>query len=283
MKNQKSKYYTLEYRPEEKAADIYIFGAITSWAWEELGEMSSYGLVKKLKEIPEDAAITVHINSNGGEVKEGLGIYNALKGRNVTTICEGFAASAASVVFCAGTTRIMQPASLLFVHQALMATIGNADELEKDAQDLRKMTEAVINAYKEAGVNLEDDAIMDLLRAETWIAPDEALEYGFATQISDDEPEEGVYANDAMMSIMEAVKRPANSRKSTIDIEITNMDGCIDVMKNFTEAANKLCEMFKGREETADMFFADEDEATNTSPIPAGVEHKGFFNFGKAE
>ena len=64
--------------------------------------MSSYGLVKQLKEIPEDAAITVHINSNGGEVKEGLGIYNALKGRNVTTVCEGFAASAASVVFCAG-------------------------------------------------------------------------------------------------------------------------------------------------------------------------------------
>ena len=154
MKNQKSKYYTLEYRPEEKAADIYIFGAITSWAWEEFGEMSSYGIVKQLKEIPEDAAITVHINSNGGEVKEGLGIYNALKGRNVTTVCEGFAVSAASVVFCAGKTRIMQPASLLFIHQALMATIGNADELEKDAQDLRKITEAIVNSYKEAGVDV---------------------------------------------------------------------------------------------------------------------------------
>lgn len=281
MKNQKSKYYTLEYRPEDKAADIYIFGAITSWAWEELGEMSSYGLVKQLKEIPEDAAITVHINSNGGEVKEGLGIYNALKGRNVTTICEGFAASAASVVFCAGTTRIMQPASLLFVHQALMATIGNADDLEKDAQDLRKITEAVVNAYKESGVNLEDDAIMDLLRDETWISPDEALEYGFATQISDEEPEEGVYSNDAMKSIMEAVKRPANVRKSTIDIEVTNLDGHIETLKAFTEAANRFMNAMEEQDSMLDMFEDSDitDDATNTSPIPAGVEHKGFFGF----
>lgn len=273
MKNQKSKYYTLEYRPEEKAADIYIFGNITSWAWEELGEMSSYGLVKQLKEIPEDAAITVHINSNGGEVKEGLGIYNALKGRNVTTVCEGFAASAASVVFCAGKTRIMQPASLLFIHQALMATIGNADELEKDAQDLRKITEAIVNSYKEAGVSLSDDEIMDLLRAETWIAPDEALDMGFATQISDEEPEEGAYTNDAMQSIIKAVKRTdCEIRKQTYDISITNEDGSFDTFK----------ELIKRMEDAADRL---ENTATNTLPQnPAKVEHTtGFFGFKEAE
>lgn len=273
MKNQKSKYYTLEYRPEEKAADIYIFGAITSWAWEEFGEMSSYGLVKQLKEIPEDAAITVHINSNGGEVKEGLGIYNALKGRNVTTVCEGFAASAASVVFCAGKTRIMQPASLLFIHQALMATIGNADELEKDAQDLRKITESVVNAYKEAGVNLEDNEIMHLLKAETWILPDEALDMGFATQISDEEPEEGAYTNDAMQSIIKAVKRTDGEvRKQTYDISITNEDGSFDTFK----------ELIKRMEDAADRLG---NTATNTLPQnPAKVENTtGFFGFKEAK
>ncbi len=273
MKNQKSKYYTLEYRPEEKAADIYIFGAITSWAWEEFGEMSSYGLVKQLKEIPEDAAITVHINSNGGEVKEGLGIYNALKGRNVTTVCEGFAASAASVVFCAGKTRIMQPASLLFVHQALMATIGNADELEKDAQDLRKITEAIVNSYKEAGVSLSDDEIMDLLRAETWIAPDEALDMGFATQISDEEPEEGAYTNDAMQSIMNAVKNKNNDvRHLTYDMSITCEDGSLDRFKELVEHMSATVERL-------------ENVATNTLPQnPAKVEHTtGFFGFKEAE
>ncbi len=273
MKNQKSKYYTLEYRPEEKAADIYIFGAITSWAWEELGEMSSYGLVKQLKEIPEDAAITVHINSNGGEVKEGLGIYNALKGRNVTTVCEGFAASAASVVFCAGKTRIMQPASLLFIHQALMATIGNADELEKDAQDLRKITEAIVNSYKEAGVSLSDDEIMDLLRAETWIAPDEALDMGFATQISDEEPEEGAYTNDAMQSIMNAVKNKNNDvRHLTYDMSITCEDGSLDRFKELAEHMSATVERL-------------ENVATNTLPQnPAKVEHTtGFFGFKEAE
>ncbi len=267
MKNQKSKYYTLEYRPEEKTADIYIFGDIVSWAFEDLGEMSSYSLVKQVKDIPEDANITVHINSNGGEVKEGLGIYNALKDRNVTTICEGFAASAASVVFCAGTTRIMQPASLLFVHQALMATIGNADELEKDAQDLRKITESVVNAYKEAGVNLSDDEIMELLKAESWLTPNEALEYGFATQISDEEPEDGAYKNSAMTSILKAVKN-IKTEVPYQAVAIVDENGLID----------KLGQLLAGLNETADRL---DKVTTNTLPQnPAKVEDTGFFGFG---
>ena len=154
-----------------------------------------------------------------------------------------------------------------------MATIGNADELEKDAQDLRKITESVVNAYKEAGVNLEDNEIMHLLKAETWILPDEALDMGFATQISDEEPEEGAYTNDAMQSIIKAVKRTDGEvRKQTYDISITNEDGSFDTFK----------ELIKRMEDAADRLG---NTATNTLPQnPAKVENTtGFFGFKEAK
>ena len=108
-------YFSLARHPDDQSADIYIFGHIAqnrgglSGLLQANSDQSSYDLANQIAGIPEDWAITVHINSNGGELKEGLGIYNVLKSRDVTTVCEGFAASAGSVIFCAGKTRIMQP------------------------------------------------------------------------------------------------------------------------------------------------------------------------------
>jgi len=96
------KYYALEKNGKE--ADIYIFGDITSWEWYE-NDVSSYSLVKEIRALgPDVKQINVHINSYGGEVAEGLAIYNTLKNHKakVRTIVDGFACSAASVVFMAG-------------------------------------------------------------------------------------------------------------------------------------------------------------------------------------
>ena len=77
--------------------------------------------------------IEVHINSNGGAVSEGLAIYNVLKNSKakVTTYCDGFACSPASVIFMAGDERVMNGASLLMIHDAWTYGQGNAAELRK--------------------------------------------------------------------------------------------------------------------------------------------------------
>ena len=95
------KYYSLEAK-ENGPAELYIFGDITSWPWLE-SDVSAISIVKELQSLEADA-INVHINSYGGEVAEGLAIYNTLKNSEmkVTTICDGFACSAASVIFMAG-------------------------------------------------------------------------------------------------------------------------------------------------------------------------------------
>lgn len=178
----KNKYYALVTNGKE--ADIYIFGDITSWEWFD-SDISSYTLSKEIQELdPDIEVINVHINSYGGEVAEGLAIYNMLRNHKakVRTYCDGFACSIASVIFMAGEERIMSNASLLMVHNAWMYTAGNANQLRKDADDLEKITQASINAYMQ-NINITEEKLKELLDDESWILPSEALEMGFATSI----------------------------------------------------------------------------------------------------
>lgn len=174
------KWYQL--KAKEEFAELYIYGDICSIEFLE-SDTSSFSLAKELANLG-DKPLNVHINSYGGEVKEGLGIYRLLKDYpgKVTTVCDGFACSAASVVFMAGEKRVMHPTSLLMIHNAWTSVDGNADELRKMADDLEKITEPSIEAYVEAS-HLERDEIKAMMDAETWITAQEALEYGFATEI----------------------------------------------------------------------------------------------------
>lgn len=165
---------------DEENTELSIFGDITSWRWIE-SDVSAFSFKKELDEV-ETSNIEVHIDSYGGEVAEGLAIYNMLKnsGKNITTIVDGFACSIASVIFMAGSKRIMNTGTLLMWHNPWTYTAGNANELEKQAADLRKIGESSIEIYKE-GSNLEEETIKNLMDAETWITVDEALEWGIAT------------------------------------------------------------------------------------------------------
>lgn len=221
----KNKYYALEINEEKKEVDIYIFGDITSWEWFE-SDVSSYTLSKEIQALdPDIEVINVHINSYGGEVAEGLAIYNLLRNHKakVRTYCDGFACSIASVIFMAGDERIMNAASLLMVHNAWMRTVGNADQLRKDADDLDKITQASIEAYK-SRVNISEDEIKKLLDEETWILPSEALEMGFATAIVGEAATSKAAASArktlfALVS-MKQIKQPETALLETTEIDI---------------------------------------------------------------
>lgn len=211
------KYYALETKGKE--ADIYIFGDITSWEWFE-SDASSYTLSKEIQALdPDIEVINVHINSYGGEVAEGLAIYNMLRNHQakIKTYCDGFAASIASVIFMAGDERIMGNASLLMVHNAWMWTAGNADQLRKDADDLDKITQASIEAYK-SRVNISEDRIKELLDNETWILPTEALEMGFATAIVGEfvNTKAAASARKALFSLVKGVRAEPQPRQEPV-------------------------------------------------------------------
>lgn len=196
---------------DKKEADVYIYGDITSWEWDE-SDISSFTLSKELQSLPEDIqVINVYINSYGGEVAEGLAIRSALKRHKakVRTYCDGFAASIASVIFSAGDERIMSNASLLFIHNAWSYASGDANAMNKAAEDLAKITQASIEAYKEV-VNLSEEKLKELMDAETWLSPAECIEMGFATQIvSDSNSNPAQSAQKAIQQILLANQREA--------------------------------------------------------------------------
>lgn len=183
------KYFQLTQNNNE--VDIQIYGDITSWDWYET-DVSSYTLSKQIEGLECDV-INVYINSYGGEVAEGLAIYNQLKRHKakVKTVCDGFACSAASVIFMAGDERVMSTASLLMIHNAWTYASGNAKELRKQADDLDTITQASINAYMQE-VNITEEELRQMLDNETWISPQEAIEKGFITSIVNEREAEQV-------------------------------------------------------------------------------------------
>lgn len=195
------RYYSMEQMGD--VANVNIYGDISSWEYD--GSVSARSLSAELEKLSGVSRINVYVNSYGGEVAEGLAIYNALKRHKakVVTYCDGFAASIASVIFMAGDERIMNDSSLLMIHNAWTYCSGNAEELRKQAEDLEKITQASIVAY-ETHSNLSEKEIKKLMDAETWILPEEALSYGFATSI--EKTEKAAASQSAKKLLLEIVK-----------------------------------------------------------------------------
>jgi len=236
------KYYSLA--TENNEANINIYGDITSWELLE-SDVSSYTLSKELEGLDVDT-INVYINSYGGEVAEGLAIYNALKRHKakIKTFCDGFAASIASVIFMAGDERIMSNASLLFIHNAWTYADGNAKELRKVADDLDSITQASINAYMNH-VNITEEELKEMLDNETWITPQDALEMGFATAIVNDNtsknPNQSIKKK-LMQQLVKAQekKEPTESAPSEPPIEPTPQEPQQNNLKTFLQGI-KTC------------------------------------------
>lgn len=185
------KFYQLLRSEDEQNTDLIIHGDITSTHWDE-SDTGSFDLAKELANI-STPKITVHINSYGGEVSQGLGIYNLLKNFNgeVVTVNDGFACSAASIIFMAGTKRMMPKSSLLFIHNAWASASGDANEMRKTADFLEKVTQPSIEIYKQNS-NLSEKDIKKMLDQETWLSADESMVYGFATHVIEDEPKQSL-------------------------------------------------------------------------------------------
>ena len=184
-----NKYYQLV--ESEEVSELYIFGDIVDDAWFE-NEVEGAGLCKEIQNI-KSKQINVYINSYGGSVSSGLAIYNQLKQHSakVTTICQGFGCSIASVIFMAGDERLVSNASLLMIHMPWTVCSGNAKELRKQAEDLDKIAQASITAYMEK-INISEEELVELLDNETWLTAQECIDMGFATGIVDEQEEEAV-------------------------------------------------------------------------------------------
>ena len=206
MTKENKRFYSLLVGDTE--ADLDIYGDICGesyWANKE-SDMGVFKLSRELAELPETVSrINVNINSYGGEVAEGIAIYNALRRHpaEIVTRCDGMACSIASVIFMAGERRIMYAPSMLMIHNASSGCWGTAAEMRKAADDVDKITTMSKAAYMER-VSITEEELSGLMDAETWISPAEALNWGFATEI--EEREEANPLQSTRGQIMEMIR-----------------------------------------------------------------------------
>ena len=141
-------------------------------------------IIKKNKNV---AKIDLYINSQGGSVFEGIGIYNILKRTRAykRVFIDGCAASIASVIAMAGNAIYMPKSSIQMIHNAWTWTYGNAQELRKTADDLDKINSVVVSAYMSRFKGTEEE-LKNLLDNETYLTADECLQYGLCTKVTED-------------------------------------------------------------------------------------------------
>ncbi|RKI94301.1 Clp protease ClpP [Parablautia intestinalis] len=166
--------------------DVSEYGTFDWWTWEYTeSETSAEFFRKALAEIPENATIELHINSNGGSVKEGVAIYNQLKQKKckeIVAYVDGFAYSIASIIMQAADRRIMGLGTSLLIHNMWLSVAGNAKELRKAADDLDVLMESNRQIYLER-VNISEDELIEMLDSETYLTPEKAVEMGFADEV----------------------------------------------------------------------------------------------------
>ena len=178
------------YQEDTDALDLYLYGDIEQRYWKDEAVIDAQSVQEALNSNPNAKDINVYINSCGGDVFEGVAIYNQLKraNANIHVFVDGSACSIASIIAMAGDTVTMYPTSMMLVHNCWTYTRGNAKELRKAADDLDKAMEANRQAYLDkAGDKLSQDKLLELLDSETWLTAQDCLDLGLCDEIKTEE------------------------------------------------------------------------------------------------
>jgi ATP-dependent Clp protease, protease subunit len=177
--NNKQSWYSINAKQTDKFVDVYLYDEVGSYG------VSAKDFVEDIK-LLKGKDIYLHINCVGGEVFDGMAIYNTLKkykGRVIAYV-EGIAASMGSVIPLAADEIIMSENSLYMIHNAWGGAMGEAKDMRKTATLLDKLSSEIANIYSKK-TNLPLSQIEEMMDEETWFNSEEALQYGFIDRISD--------------------------------------------------------------------------------------------------
>ena len=193
IKNSENKFKI--YNKSETKAEIVIYAEIGFSWWGEGVDAKSFS--DELKALPKTITqIDVRLNSPGGNVFDGVTIYNRLKqhSANVTVFIDGLAASIASIIALAGNEVVLGEGALIMVHKPMSGVFGNSIEMEEMVSRLDDVEEQLVGIYRRK-TGLDRSEIKSMLAEETWMSAEEALELGFVDKIMEEEDETNMAAS----------------------------------------------------------------------------------------
>ncbi|WPX39434.1 Clp protease ClpP [Akkermansia sp. N21116] len=192
------KFWNIIADDSSDTAEIDLFGEIVSekpidfWTGKviEGNYITPDGFKEELAKCKNKKNILIRLNSPGGDLFTGIAIHNALKGLSAhkTLLVEGIAASAASVIMCAGDDVQVYPGSIVMIHgvSSLIYDLMTLQDAKKLVKAMDSMEASIAEIYA-AKTGKETDKLRNQITNETWFTGKQAVEAGFANTLLDEE------------------------------------------------------------------------------------------------
>ncbi|SDY43005.1 head maturation protease, ClpP-related [Bacillus sp. 166amftsu] len=170
---------------EGDSSTITIYGSIGESWWGE--STSAKDIENALNNVKSDT-VTLRLNSGGGDVFDGIAIYNQLKNHSAKVIVhvDGLAASAASLIAMAADELIMNTGSMLMIHEASTFAWGTKSDIQKTLNALEGIDKSIADIYM-TRFEGERSEIETMIENETWFTASEAVEIGLADKVDEEE------------------------------------------------------------------------------------------------
>ncbi len=168
-----------------KHAEVLIYEDVGE-GW--FGGISAKRFGDDLKALGDLQTIDVRINSYGGDVFDGLAIYNTLVQHKakVTTHVDGVAASIASIIAMAGAEIHIAENAWIMIHDAWGMAVGNAAEMRRQADLLESVSAKLADVYV-SRTGQSAAAVRQMMADETWLSAGDAIDKGFASSLAENQ------------------------------------------------------------------------------------------------
>lgn len=257
-------------------AEITMYGEICDkqpvdwWTGEKIpGEyITPEGFLEDMQTIKNAQNITIKLNSCGGDLYTGLAICHALKELNKNIIIDvvGVAASAGSIIMCAGNKVRVHAGSIIMIHGVTAELYGywGLDDLKKQVRSFDTSENAIAEVYS-AKTGIETEKLRSMMSKETWMTGREAVEKGFADELIEGDP---VQINMINKNVLMSNGIKLNFEGHNIPNNIIKNTGGNTSMNQEQELTNFLDRLGSGIQSVFSKFTKTEGGGVNSMEAP---------------
>lgn len=285
MTNKTVKFWNMASVSEDEG-EIILYGDVVDaqpidW-WTGQPEPGNFitpeGFMEDLQTVKNKSKITVKLNSCGGDLYTGIAIHNAIKAltAEVTVIVEGIAASAASVVMCAGKKVKCHPGSIVMIHGASTRACGsmNQQDFEKYARALGASNKAMAAIYA-VKTGKSEEELLELMADELWMSGEQAVEYGFADELIETGESASITCSaDRKTLFVNGITHDVGSFKIPEFIKVYNQAQPVGINNNNNGGQKMTLERLKKEHPDLVAQIQEEVRASVQADIDAAVERE---------
>ncbi|HIU80018.1 MAG TPA: Clp protease ClpP [Candidatus Coproplasma excrementipullorum] len=233
-----NKFWNVVTSNDTDSAEITLYGDVLdslprNWWTNEVIEgqyITPEGFMDDLAAVRGKSEVVIKLNSCGGDVYTGIAIHNALKGLSghKTVIVEGIAASAASVIACAGDEVQVYPGSIMMIHgvSTMFADWMTLADLKKAVKSVDAVERSLAAIYS-TKTGIEEEAVRNMMANELWMTGAQAIEKGFADTMLGDNGMTASLSADKKMLLVAGVRHDVHAFHNipgNIPVAITGSD-----------------------------------------------------------